>query len=68
MVTDNALWSGRVVSESPPQEWTAGVLQVNRDGYSLSDGVASLLPLRDGLLLVVKKRNRTKPDRGRSTT
>ncbi len=56
MVTDNALWSGRVVSESPPQEWTTGVLQVNRDAYGLSDGIASVLPLRDGLLLVVKKR------------
>ena len=56
MITDNALWSGRVVSESPPEDSTAGVLQVNRDAYDLSDGVASLLPLRDGLLVVVKKR------------
>jgi predicted O-methyltransferase YrrM len=29
MITDNALWSGKVVGESPPSESTGGVLQLN---------------------------------------
>lgn len=56
MLTDNALWNGRVVSEEPATDSTKGVRQVNLDAYAVGDGVASLLPLRDGLLLVAKKR------------
>ncbi|MFH2054623.1 MAG: O-methyltransferase [bacterium] len=56
MVTDNALWSGRVVTQNPPAESTVGVRQVNLDAYAVGEGVASLLPLRDGLLVITKKR------------
>lgn len=55
MITDNSLWSGRVVTEDPPTKSTSGVLQINKKAYSLEDGVASIIPLRDGLLLIVKK-------------
>lgn len=54
-VTDNALWSGRIVSEDPPSKSTSGVLRVNKDAYALEDAIASIIPLRDGLLLLVKK-------------
>ncbi len=55
MITDNSLWSGRVVTEDPPTKSTAGVLQINKKAHALDDGVASIIPLRDGLLLIVKK-------------
>jgi predicted O-methyltransferase YrrM len=54
MITDNALWSGRVVRESPPAESTQGVLQINQAAYQLPDAVTTLLPLRDGLLMLLK--------------
>lgn len=54
LVTDNTLWSGRVVTEQPPAESTQGVLTFNAKAYALSDGLATILPLRDGLLLAVK--------------
>lgn len=56
MVTDNAIWSGRVVSETSPTDSTKGVRQLNLDAYGIGDGVASLLPLRDGLLVIAKQR------------
>jgi caffeoyl-CoA O-methyltransferase len=55
MITDNSLWSGRVVTEDPPTKSTSGVLRINKNAYALDDGVASIIPLRDGLLLIVKK-------------
>ncbi len=54
MITDNVLWSGRIVSEKPPTEATAGILEFNRRVYALPDAVCSLMPLRDGLMLAVK--------------
>jgi caffeoyl-CoA O-methyltransferase len=54
LVTDNTLWSGRVVTEQPPAETTQGVLTFNEQAYGLADALATILPLRDGLLLAVK--------------
>lgn len=54
LITDNALWSGRMVHESPPAESTRGVLQINQAAYALPDALVTILPLRDGLLLAVK--------------
>lgn len=55
MVTDNVLWSGRVVTEKPPQPATKGILAFNRAIYRLPDAICSLMPIRDGLMLAVKK-------------
>lgn len=54
MITDNVLWSGRVVDQDPPSETTAGILEFNKRVYALPDAVCTLMPLRDGLLLAVK--------------
>lgn len=54
MVTDNVLWSGRIVEEMPPSESTAGILEFNRKAYALPDAFCSVMPLRDGLMLAVK--------------
>ncbi len=55
MVTDNVLWSGRIVSEKKPQESTAKILEFNKKIYGLKDALCTLLPLRDGLMLALKK-------------
>jgi len=55
MVTDNVLWSGRVITENPPKPGTAGILKFNRLAYALPDALCTLQPLRDGLMLAVKK-------------
>jgi caffeoyl-CoA O-methyltransferase len=54
MITDNTIWSGRIVAEDPPSESTQGVLAFNRQAYALPDALATILPLRDGLLVAVK--------------
>ena len=54
MITDNSLWSGRVVGENPPRDSTQGVLEVTRAAYALPDAITSIIPLRDGLLVAVK--------------
>lgn len=54
MITDNVLWSGRIVNENPPSASTAGILEFNRRIYALPDAVCTLMPLRDGLMLAVK--------------
>lgn len=54
MVTDNALWSGRVVDEPNPSADTQGVIRINQLAYALPDAVTTLIPLRDGLLVSVK--------------
>jgi predicted O-methyltransferase YrrM len=54
MITDNVLWSGRVVTEVPPADSTAGILEFTRDAFALMDAHTSIVPLRDGLLLAWK--------------
>lgn len=54
MVTDNVLWSGRIVEENPPSESTAGILEFNRQSYALPDSMCTVMPIRDGLMLAVK--------------
>ena len=54
LVIDNALWSGKVVQGNPDPH-TRGILQANALAASWQDCVTSLLPVRDGMLLVHKK-------------
>lgn len=54
MITDNSLWGGRVVTEEEPARSTAGVKEVNRVAYELSDAMTTIIPIRDGLLMSVK--------------
>jgi len=54
-ITDNVLWSGRVVSQTPPDERTKGILDFNRELYNSKELFSTILPLRDGLAVAVKK-------------
>ena len=54
-VTDNVLWSGRVARKNPAEASTKAILEFNRRLYDSSDFYTTILPLRDGLAVAVKK-------------
>jgi predicted O-methyltransferase YrrM len=53
-ITDNVLWSGRV-SQPNPDAKTKAILEFNRLMYSSKDLFTSILPIRDGVSICVKK-------------
>jgi predicted O-methyltransferase YrrM len=54
LITDNALWHGRVVNASAPDASTKGVLEYNRLAFSADNLWTTILPVRDGLAVSVK--------------
>ena len=57
-ITDNTLWGGRVTAEDRGgtiDEATAGVLELNRSTAHDPDFETSILPIRDGLTIAVKR-------------
>lgn len=55
IVVDNTLWSSKVLDENPDQH-TQSILEANRIAVSWSDFTTSLIPVRDGMMLIKKKR------------
>jgi caffeoyl-CoA O-methyltransferase len=53
-VTDNVLWSGRVAQKSPDSR-TKAILEFNRLLYSSPDLFTTILPIRDGVAVAIKK-------------
>lgn len=53
-IADNVLWSGRV-TEKKPDEKTRAILQFNRALYDSAELMTTILPVRDGLAVAVKK-------------
>ncbi|HEY7099523.1 MAG TPA: O-methyltransferase [Terriglobales bacterium] len=53
-VTDNVLWSGRV-AEANPDGRTKAILEFNRLLYGSPDFFTTILPIRDGVAVAVKK-------------
>ncbi|MCK4412279.1 MAG: O-methyltransferase [Candidatus Eisenbacteria sp.] len=52
-VSDNALWSGRILDAEPAPS-TRGILEFNRRLFGTAGILGSIVPLRDGLGLAVK--------------
>lgn len=52
-ITDNVLWSGRILDRNPNQSAKA-VLEFNRRLFNSPDILSSIIPIRDGLGLAVK--------------
>ena len=52
-ITDNTLWRGRVVDENPDSK-TRGVVEFNRRLAERDDVEVVIVPIRDGLSVVVK--------------
>ncbi len=54
-ITDNVLWSGRVAEKNPTDATTKAILEFNRKLYDAKEFCTTLLPIRDGLAVALKK-------------
>jgi predicted O-methyltransferase YrrM len=54
-ITDNVLWSGRVAEKDPKTAQTKAILEFNRQLYNSADFFTTILPIRDGLAVALKK-------------
>ena len=54
-ITDNVLWSGRVAEKNPKSAETKAILEFNRQLYNSADFYTTILPIRDGLAVALKK-------------
>jgi predicted O-methyltransferase YrrM len=54
-VTDNVLWSGKVAQKTPQDASTKAILEFNRLLYNSPDLFTTILPIRDGVAVAVKR-------------
>jgi predicted O-methyltransferase YrrM len=54
-VTDNVLWSGRVAEKNPKETSTKAILEFNRKLADSKEFYTTILPIRDGLAVALKK-------------
>jgi caffeoyl-CoA O-methyltransferase len=54
-VTDNVLWSGKVAQKNPSEASTKAILEFNRLLNGSPDFFTTILPIRDGVAVAVKK-------------
>ena len=54
-ITDNVLWSGRVAAKSSTDARTKAILEFNRKLYDANEFYTTILPIRDGLAVALKK-------------
>jgi caffeoyl-CoA O-methyltransferase len=54
-VTDNVLWSGKVTQKDPAEASTKAILEFNRLLYGSQDLFTTILPIRDGVAVALKK-------------
>jgi len=54
-ITDNVLWSGRVAEKNPSDARTKAILEFNRKLYDSPEFYTTILPIRDGLAVALKK-------------
>ena len=55
LVADNVLWSGKVAEQNPAEASTKAILEFNRLLYGYSELFSTILPIRDGLAVGIKK-------------
>jgi predicted O-methyltransferase YrrM len=54
IITDNVLWSGRVVAPTAGDRETGGVVRYNSEAFSAPDLLTTIVPIRDGVALSLK--------------
>lgn len=54
-ITDNVLWSGKVATQKSPEASTKAILEFNRQLYQSPELFTTILPIRDGVAVAVKK-------------
>jgi hypothetical protein len=62
MITDNVLWSGRILDGESKDESTRGVLAYDAEAFAAPDLFTTIVPLRDGVAVSLKL---PKPEDGR---
>lgn len=55
LIIDNLLWSGRILDDGDRSPDTEGVRAVTRRIMDSTDWIASIVPIRDGVLLAYKR-------------
>ena len=55
LVADNVLWSGKVAEQNPAEATTKAILEFNRLLYNSPELFSTILPVRDGIAIAVKK-------------
>jgi predicted O-methyltransferase YrrM len=55
LITDNVLWSGRVAEKNPKDATTRAILEFNRLLYASTDFYTTILPIRDGVAVALKR-------------
>jgi predicted O-methyltransferase YrrM len=53
-IADNVLWSGKLIKPNPDAE-TRAILEFNRIIYESKELFTTILPIRDGVSVCVKK-------------
>jgi caffeoyl-CoA O-methyltransferase len=56
-VADNVLWSGKVANNNPPDASTKAIQEFNRLLYASPDLFTTILPIRDGIAIAMKRQN-----------
>ena len=54
LITDNTLWSGRMIEQQPPDDNTKGVIEYNRLAFNDDRVISMILPIRDGVCVSLK--------------
>jgi predicted O-methyltransferase YrrM len=54
-IADNVLWSGRVAEKNPKESRTKAILDFNRQLYESTEFYVTILPIRDGLAVALKR-------------
>ncbi|HEY6181771.1 MAG TPA: O-methyltransferase [Terriglobales bacterium] len=54
-VTDNVLWKGKVRDKSPQDARTKAIVEFNQLLYGSSDLFTTILPIRDGVAVAIKR-------------
>jgi len=54
LITDNTLWQGRVVEDDDAPS-TAGIRAFNRLAFQSEDVLTTIIPLRDGVALSIRR-------------
>ena len=54
-ITDNVLWSGRVAEKNPQEATTKALLEFKRKLYDSAEFYTTILPIRDGLAVALKR-------------
>jgi len=54
-ITDNVLWSGRVADKNATDARTKAILEFNRKLYDSKEYYTTILPIRDGLAVALKR-------------